>query len=148
MPRSLNKVHSTIVELANKPGGMHNSDLCKALGITDHKAGAALNGSRDAGRIVSVEHPRKSGGRRHLRWFGSLAAARAWQAGPPPQREPGLNQYTAGASKIAPIIDSKEAISAFDARNIKHGPAPVFGVAARYYVDPESIPRFRYGSGG
>ena len=50
---------------------------------------------------------------------------------------------TAGPSKMAASAPCELVTGA----KITRGPSPVFGIAARYYVDPESVPRFRYGSG-
>lgn len=57
-------------------------------------------------------------------------------------------RHTAGASKMAPKLSSDQAIAAFDPAKIQRCPAPVFGAGGRCYVDPASVPRFRYGAGG
>lgn len=58
----------------------------------------------------------------------------------------GPAKHTAGASKMAAPVSSDAAILAFNADLIQRGASPVLGVAAKYYVDPASVPRFRYGS--
>ena len=52
-------------------------------------------------------------------------------------------KYTAGPSKMASSAPSKPE----RAPKITYGASPAKGHPARYYVAPESVPRFRYGSG-
>lgn len=52
-------------------------------------------------------------------------------------------KYTAGPSKMASSAPSKPE----RAPKITYGASPAKGYPAKYFVDPASVPRFRYGGG-
>lgn len=163
--RSLNPLHMLIVDLAGRPGGLNNAELREAGSITAEQAASALHCAARWGRTMSVEHPGDKDHRR--RYFTSRAAADAWLAGPAPARieyqrhilrpkalrapktaktaktaekAPQGHKWrpdalTAGSSKMASSAASEPA----SGPKITIGPSPIFGVAARYYVDPATV---------
>lgn len=157
--RQLTPRQLTMLDLAARPQGCSNLDLQIADGCSAGAAHSAMHSSVQRGRVVMVSHPRDPKHRLHA--FTSPAVAKAWQAGSAPRQQqvkkpeapqgtawrsapqPEVARHTAGPSKLVADAPS-EPVSA---PKITYGPSPVFGIAARYYVDPQSVPRFRYGSG-
>lgn len=159
--RKLNALQELVLELAGRPCGCSSKHLQDAAGIDAKAANSSLNGAHKRGRTADpVSHPHDP--KHRLHYFTDAAAAKVWQRGPVPAAparhaastaqghawRPGAKDapanQTAGASKMASDAPSAPAV----APKITYGPSPVFGIAARYFVDPESVPRFRYGSSG
>ena len=157
--RPLTALQLRLLELAARPCGCSSKHLQDDAGIDAKAATSALHSAHMRGRTAEpVSHPRDQ--KHRLHYFTTAAAAKAWQAGPAPEPQqratkapqlhawrgttPEATSFTAGPSKL--VADAPSAPVA--APKITYGPSPVFGIAARYYVDPQSVPRFRYGSGG
>lgn len=150
--RPLNRRHQAIVEMACRPQGVTNKCMRDQFSITAEAAASALNIAEKAGRTHAVIHPDDPGHKR--RWFICRVTSRAWLAGPAPEQAPAkisapapqdhawrpvVERITAGSSRRAPPLSSSEAIAAFNADKIQHGVSPVFGIAAKFYVDPATV---------